>query len=332
VNTRREFITLLGGAAAAWPMAARAQQSAMPVIGFLGLGSPDPNSAFGAAFRQGLAEAGYVPRQNVAIEFRWANNQPLLLPRLAADLVARKVAVIVTAGSPYAALAAKAATSTIPIVFSVAEDPVQYGLVTSLSQPGGNVTGMTSLTSELAGKQLNLMLELIPQATMVAYLSGPSSSPIFENRKAEMLAAGRALGREIIVLEVRGLDFEAAFATLVEQRADALIVGAFSFFLNPPRNRDKILELAARHKITAMYPNRQYAVHGGLMSYDSDFAAVVRQLGSHYVGQILKGAKPGDLPVMRPTKFELIINLKTAKALGLTVPDKLLALADEVIE
>jgi putative ABC transport system substrate-binding protein len=328
---RRDFITLLGSAAA-WAIAARAQQPAMPVIGFLGLGSPDPNSAFGAAFQQGLAEAGYAPRQNLAIEFRWANNQPSLLPRLAADLVARKVAVIVTTGSPYAALAAKAATSTIPIVFLVAEDPVQYGLVTSLSQPGGTVTGMTSLTSELAGKQLNLMLELIPQATTVAYLSGPSSSPIFDNRKAEILAAGRALGREIIVSEVRGLDFEAAFATLVEQRADALIVGAFSFFLNPPRNRDKILELAARHKITAMYPNRQYAVHGGLMSYDSDFAAVVRQLGSHYVGRILKGVKPGDLPVMRPAKFELVINLKTAKALGLTVPDKLLALADEVIE
>ena len=317
---RREFITLVGGAAA-WPLAAHAQQPAMPVIGFLGIGSSVPTSAFEAAFRQGLAEAGYVPGQNVAIEFRWANYQHSRLPQLAADLVGRKVAVIVTTGSPYAALAAKAATSTIPIVFAVSEDPVQYGLVTSLSRPGGTVTGMTSLTAELAGKQLNLLLELIPQATTIAYLSGPSSSPIFEDRKSDMLAAGRALGREIIVLEVRRLDFDAAFATLVEQRADALIVGAFSVFLNPSRNRDKILELAARHKITAMYPSRVYAVQGGLMSYDSDFVAVVRQLGSDYVGQILKGAKPGDLPVIRPTKFELIINLKTAKALGLDVPD-----------
>ena len=329
---RRDFVVLFGGAAVGWPLTARAQQAAMPVIGFLGLGSSVPTSAFEAAFRQGLAEAGYVPGQNVAIEFRWANYQHSRLPQLAADLVDRKVAVIVTTGSPYAALAAKAATSTIPIVFAVSEDPVQYGLVTSLSRPGGTVTGMTSLTAELAGKQLNLLLELIPQATTIAYLSAPSSSPIFEDRKSDMLAAGRALGREIIVLEVRRLDFDAAFATLVQQRADALIVGAFSVFLNPSRNRDKILELAARHKITAMYPSRVYAVQGGLMSYDSDFVAVVRQLGSHYVGQILKGAKPGDLPVIRPTKFELIINLKTAKALGLTVPDKLLALADEVIE
>jgi ABC-type uncharacterized transport system substrate-binding protein len=242
------------------------------------------------------------------------------------------VDVIVTTGSPYATLAAKAATSTIPIVFAVAEDPVQYGLVTSLSRPGGTVTGMTFLSAELAGKQLNLLLELMPQAITIAYLSGPSNSPIFEDRKGEILAAGRALGRKIIILEVRRFDFEAAFATLVQQGADALIVGSFSFFLNPSHNRDKILGLAATHKITAMYPNRIYAIHGGLMSYDSDSLAVVRQLGSHYVGQILKGAKPGDLPVMQPTKFELVINLKTAKALGLEVPDKLLALADEVIE
>ena len=329
---RREFIALLGSAALTWPPVARAQQPTMPVIGFLALGSPDPNSTFGAAFRQGLAEAGYVPGQNVAIEFRWANNQPSLLPGLAADLVNRKVAVIVTTGSPNAALAAKGATSTIPIVFAVAEDPMRYGLVTSLNRPGGTVTGMTFLSAELAGKQLNLLLELTPQATTIAYLSGPSSSPIFEDRKSEILTAGRALGRRIIISEVRRFDFEAAFATLVEQGADALIVGSFSLFLNPPRNRDKILELAARHKITAMYPNRVYAIRGGLMSYDSDFVAVVRQLGSHYVGQILKGAKPGDLPVMQPTKFELIINLKTAKALGLEIPDKLLTLADEVIE
>jgi putative ABC transport system substrate-binding protein len=328
--SRRDFITLLGGAAAAWPLSANAQQ-AMPVIGFLALGSPDPNSAFGHAFRQGLADAGYVPGRNVAIEFRSANNQPALLSRLAAELVGRKVAVIVTTGSPYAALAAKAATSTIPIVFAVADDPVRYGLVTSLSRPGGTVTGMTFLTAELLGKQLNLLLELIPQATGIGYLSGPSNSPIFEDRASDILAAGRALGREIIVLESRPPDFEAAFTTLVEQRADALIVGAFSIFVNP-RNRDKILQLAAHHKITAMYPHRVYSDHGGLMSYDSDFVAAVRQLGSHYVGRILKGAKAADLPVMQPTKFELVINLKTARALGLEVPPTLLARADEVIE
>jgi putative ABC transport system substrate-binding protein len=328
---RREFITLIGGAAA-WPVAASAQQPAKPVIGFLNLGSPDPNSAFSAALRKGLAEAGYVIGQNVTIESRWANNQPWVLPRLAAELVDRKVDVIVTTGSPYATRAAKAATSTIPIVFAVAEDPVQCGLVTRLSRPGGTVTGMTFLSAELVGKQLNLLLELMPQAITLAYLSGPSNSPIFEDRKGEILAAGRSLGRKIIILEVRRFDFEAAFATLVQQGADALIVGSFSFFLNPSHNRDKILGLAATHKITAMYPNRIYAIHGGLMSYDSDSLAVVRQLGSHYVGQILKGAKPVDLPVMQPTKFELVINLKTAKALGLEIPDRLLALADEVIE
>jgi putative ABC transport system substrate-binding protein len=327
---RREFITLLGGAAA-WPLAARAQQPDVPVIGFLGVGSSDANSAFGAAFRQGLAEAGYVPGQNVAIEFRWANYQLSLLPRLAAELVDRKVAVIVTTGSPYAALAAKAATSTIPIVFAIADDPVKHGLVTSLGRPGGTATGMNFLTGELAGKQLNLLLELIPQATTIAYLSAPSDSPIFEDRKSDMLAAGRALGREIIVLEAPRLDFEAAFATLVEQRADALIVGSFTVFLDP-RNRDKILALAAHHKIKAMYPNRGYALRGGLMSYDADVLPAIRQLGSHYVGQILKGAQPADLPVMQPTKFKLVINLKTAKALNLQVPDRLLALADEVIE
>jgi ABC-type uncharacterized transport system substrate-binding protein len=328
--TRRKFITLLGGVAA-WPLAVRAQQPEMPVIGFLGVGSSDQSAAFGAAFRQGLAEAGYVADRNVMIEFRWANYQLSLVPRLAADLVDRKVAVIVTTGSPYAALAVKAATSTIPIVFAIADDPVKYGLVTSLGRPGGTVTGMNFLTGELAGKQLNLLLELIPQATTIAYLSVPSSWPIFEDRKNDMLAAGRALGRDILVLEAPRLDFEAAFATLVEQRADALIVGNFTVFLDP-RNRDKILELAARHKITAMYPNRGYAVRGGLMSYDADVLPAIRQLGSHYVGQILKGAKPADLPVMQPTKFKLVVNLKTAKALRLQVPDRLLALADEVIE
>jgi putative ABC transport system substrate-binding protein len=329
---RRDIVALLGGGAAAWPLTARTQQPGIPVIGFLDLGSSDPSSAFGAAFRQGLADAGYLAGQNVTIEYRSANNQVRLLPRLAADLVERKVAVIVATGSPYAALAAKEATSAIPIVFAIADDPVRYGLVTSLGRPGGSVTGMTFLSAELAGKRLNLLLELIPQATTIAYLSGPSDSPIFEDRKDDMLAAGRALGRKIIVAEVRRFDFEAAFATVVEQRADALIIGDFTVFLNPG-NRDQILELAARHKIPAMYPNRVYAVHGGLMSYNhSGSVAAIRQLGSHYVGRILKGANPADVPVMQPTKFELIVNLKTAKVLDLQIPDKLLALADKVIE
>jgi putative tryptophan/tyrosine transport system substrate-binding protein len=302
----------------------------MPVIGFLGLGSPNPSSPFAVAFREGLAEAGYVPGQNVATEFRWANAQASLLPQLAAELVDRKVAVIVTIGSRYAALAAKAATSTIPVAFATTDDPVQYGLVTSLSRPGGNVTGVTYLNAELASKRLNLLLELT-QATTIAYLSGPSNNLIFEERKNDMLAAGRALGRKIIVLEVRQLDFEAAFATLVAQRAGALIVGDFISFFSPG-NRDKILELAARHKIPAMYPTRQFADNGGLISYDSDLVAVVRQLGGHYVGQILKGAKPADLPVQRPSKFELVINLRAAKAQGLTIPRGLLAAASELIE
>jgi putative ABC transport system substrate-binding protein len=326
---RREFITLLSGAAA-WPLAAGAQQRTMPVIGFLGLGSPSPNPASsGNPFRDGLKEAGYVPGQNVAIEFSWANFQPSLLPRLAADLVRRQVAVIVTTGSPYAAVAAKAATSTIPIVFMLGDDPLKYGLIDSFNRPGGNVTGVSF--PALASKRLNLLLELVPQVTRVGYLSGPRESPVFEEMTSDMLAAGTALGRDIIVLEVRRLDFEAAFATLVEQRAGALIVGNYTLFYDS-RNRDRILEQAARHKIPTTYPGRVFAVDGGLMSYDADSMAAVRQVGAYYVGRILKGAKPADLPVQQPTKFQLVINLKTATALGIEVPPTLLAIADEVIE
>jgi putative ABC transport system substrate-binding protein len=297
----------------------------MPVIGILGI----ENSAFVADFLQGLAEAGYVPGQNVAIEYRWTNSARSL-PRLAAELVDRKVDVIVTTGSPYSAVAAKDATSTIPIVFEVAFDPVKYGLVTSLSRPGGpggNVTGMTFLSSELPGKRLNFLLHLIPPATRIAYLSLPAS-PISEDLKSDMLSAARALGREIIVLEVRGPDFEAAFTTLVEQRAGALIVGNFTDFV---RNRDKIVELAARHKIPAMYHHRLYVADGGLMSYAARGHGP-RELALNYVGQILKGAKPTDLPVRQPTEFELVINLKTAKALGLAIPRALLAAATELID
>jgi putative ABC transport system substrate-binding protein len=300
----------------------------MPVIGILDLGSPDPDLR-ATAFRQGLAEAGYVVGQNVMIESRSANNNVSLLRGLAANLVLRQPAVIIARGSPVSVLAAKAATSTIPIVFFYDEDPVRDGLVSSLNRPGGNVTGITTIEGALAGKRLDLLWQMIPRATTVAYLSGPSNSPIFEDRKNEMVAAASTLGRQIVVLEVRRLDFEAAFATLVERRAEALIVGAFTYF---QPNRQNIIELAARHKIPAVYPGRAYAVDGGLMSYDADRVAVLRQLGAQYVGQILKGTKPADLPVQQASKFELVINLKTAKALELDVPPTLLALADEVIE
>jgi putative ABC transport system substrate-binding protein len=328
---RREFVTLLGGAAS-WSVAARGQQPTMPVIGFLGLGPPRPKSPLVATLLEGVAKAGYVAGQNVAIEFRWANFQNALLPRLATELVGRQVAVIVTQGSPSAALAAKAATSTIPIVFAVTEDPVKLGLVASLARPGGNVTGMTSLATELVGKRLELLLELVPQVTKVGFLSGPSGSPVFEDLRSDILAAGRALGREIIVLEVRRLDFEAAFATAVEQRAGALMVGTYTLFAGDQRNRNKILELTAHHKMPAMYPGRNYADNGGLMSYGTDDRAWLHQLGAHYVGGILNGAKPADLPVQQPTKFDLVINLMTAKALGLTVPRILLAAATDLIE
>ena len=323
---RREFITLLGSVAAGWPLGAHAQQTGMPVIAILGLGPRDPNLAFGG-FRQALAEAGYVPGQNVAIEARRADN-PSSLPRLATELANRKVDVIYTFGSPFAAVAAKAATSTIPIVFELDDDPVRYGLVTSLSRPGGNVTGMTFLGTELAAKRLNLLLELIPQATKIAFLS-LLDAPISEQRNTEMLSAGRALGREIIVSEVRGFDFNAAFRTLVEQRAGALIVGNFTFF---QRNRDKIVELAARHKLAAVYPGRQYVVDGGLMGYSGVGGLRGRELALNYIVPILKGAKPADLPVRQPTQFAFSINLKTAKALGLTIPRSLLAAATELIE
>jgi putative ABC transport system substrate-binding protein len=329
---RREFIAGLGGATA-WAMVARAQQAAMPVIGYLGLSSdpPKPDQLYGGALLQGLAEAGYVPGRNLTIEFRGANFNASVLPRLAADLVARKVAVIVTNGGPGVAVAAKAATSTTPIVFMLDEDPIEYGLVASLNRPGGNVTGVTFFTAELMPKRLNLLVELLPQATKVGYLCPRSDAPIVQARISDMLTAGRALGREIIVLGVRGLDFEAAFATLVEQRVGALTVGNYSFFAGVLSNRNKILELAARHKVPAMYTDRRYSADGGLMSYGVNITEQGRIAGL-YTGRILKGEKPADLPVMQPAKFELVINMKTAKALGLTIPPNLLAIADEVIE
>jgi putative tryptophan/tyrosine transport system substrate-binding protein len=324
---RRDFITLLTGTAATWPLAARAQQPKTPVIGYLGMGT---QATFPPNFRQGLAAAGYVLGENVAIEFRWANFQNSALPRLAADLVERRVSAIVTQGSPYAAAAAKAATSTIPVIFQVTQDPVKYGLVASFNQPGGNLTGVNFLSSEVTGKRLNLLLEVVPQAKTIGYLSGPSESPVFEEFKDDTLAAGRALGREVVVLEVRHFDFKAAFSTLVEQQVDALIVGTFTFFYEP-RYRDQILDLAARHSVSTIFPSRPFVARGGLMSYAANDADAWRQVGA-YTAKVLKGAKPANLPVLQPTKFELVVNLRTAKALGLTIPDKLLAIADEVIE
>jgi putative tryptophan/tyrosine transport system substrate-binding protein len=328
---RRDFITLLGGgAAAALPLAARAQQSGMPVIGFLGLGLGSSTSNGGAPpdFLRGLDEAGYVLGRNLAIEFRWANFYESLLPRQAVDLLRRQVAVIVTTGSPYAARAAKDTTSTIPIVFVIAEDPVKYGLVASFNRPGGNVTGVTMLTTELTGKRLNLLLELVPGATKIGYLSVPG--PIFEEQRDNALAAGRALGREIIVSEVRNLRFEAAFGFLAEQQASGLLVGNYTLF-SQERYRNKILELAARHKIPAIYPSQDYAANEGLMSYAARSRAVWGQV-ANYTTRLLKGERAGNLPVTQPTTFDFVINLKAAREQSLTVPPSLLTIADEVIE
>jgi putative tryptophan/tyrosine transport system substrate-binding protein len=326
---RREFVTLLCGTAATWPLSVHAQQE-MPVIGFLSpLPSPGPNAPALAGLRQGLKDAGYVEGQNVAIEYRWANTQLERLPALAADLVRREVAMIIAANGIGAATAAKAATSTIPIVLAVGVDPVKSGLVASLNRPGGNVTGVTDFTHELAAKRLELLRDLVPQATTVAYLTGDARHLSFEDEKSDILNAARALGREVIVLEVHSVsDFEAAFATIVERRAGALTVGAFPILLG---NSNRIVALAAQHKIPAVYPAAVSVRRGGLMSFQGDAVDQYHQVGL-YVGRILKGANPADLPVLQPTKFELVINLKTAKALGLKVPRALLVSATELIE
>jgi putative ABC transport system substrate-binding protein len=325
---RREFISLLGGAAAAWPVAARGQQPAMPVIGFLHTASPEPYADRVRAFRQSLSDTGYVEGRDVAIEYRWANNRADLLPALAADLVDRKVALIALSGGAVAALAAHAATKSIPIVFGIGADPVKLGLVASLNRPGGNATGVTFLTSALGAKRLGLLRELVPKATTIAYLGNPHS-PTFGDQRSDIQTAARALGQQVVVVEtVSERDFGAALATLLQQQAGALIVGTDPLFNS---NRDQIVALAARLMIPAIYQDRESASAGGLISYGANYLDIYRQLGV-YVGQVLKGAKPADLPVQQATKFEFVINLKTAKALGLDVPDKLLALADEVIE
>ena len=321
---RREFIAGLGSTAA-WPVVARAQQQAVPVIGFLSWGFPRSSAVYVTAFRQGLAGAGYVEGRNVAIEYRWANNQARALWPLAEELVHRPVAAIVAVQSNSAALAAKAATSTIPIVFVYGGDPVNDGLVASLNRPGGNMTGVTSFTIELLGKRLGLLCDLVPRATILAFFSGYPSWLTYDEQKSAILAAASALGREIVMLETPN-DYDAISTTLMQSQAGGLIVGSFVF-----PNSNRILALAARHKIPTIYPARGYVEAGDLMSYGAASFDLFRQAGI-YAGRILKGERPVDLPVVRPTKFELVINLKTATALGLTIPETLLATADKVIE
>jgi putative ABC transport system substrate-binding protein len=321
---RRELMLLVGGAMTA-AGALRAQQKAMPVIGYLSFFSPGPNVPL-AAFRQGLSESGYVEGQNVTIEYRWAEGRYDRLPALAADLVARKVDLIATNGGPPSALAAKNATSTIPIVFTGGGDVVAAGLVASFSRPGGNVTGASLMGAELPPKRLDLLSELVPHAGVIALLVNPSN-PNTEPQDVEM--AARKKGLQLEILKAGALDeFETAFASLVELHVGALVVGADPLFNS---RREELVALAARHAVPAIYEWREFAIAGGLISYGPSLTGMYRQAGA-YVGRVLAGAKPADLPVQQPATFELVINLKTAKALGLTVPPAILARADEVIE
>jgi putative tryptophan/tyrosine transport system substrate-binding protein len=326
---RRAFISLLGGAAAGWPFAARAQQPAMPVIGFLHSASAAAYAHLVSAFHKGLSEAGYSEGQNVAIEYRWSEGHNERLPALAAELVRRQVAVIVTPGSTAATLAAKAATPTIPIVFLSAVDPVKTGLVASLNRPGGNVTGVSDIGVELAAKRLGLLHELLPGAARFALLVNPDNPGITEAFVTEAQTAASAIGRQIeVVTASTNGDIDRAFATLVNKRADAFLVSTDALFVT---RRVQLVTLAARHAVPAMYFRREFAEAGGLMSYGSNLADQFRQNGI-YAGRILKGEKPAEMPVQLPTKFEFVVNLQTAKVLGIDVPATLLARADEVIE
>ncbi len=325
---RREFITLLGGAAAALPRAARAQQPAMPVIGFLNPASPDGFVDRLRGFRQGLKDTGYVDGENVTIEYRWAENDIERLPLLAADLVRRQVNVIAAFAGDIPALAAKAATTTIPIVFLNGADPVKSGLVASLNWPGGNVTGISLLAGTVNAKRLDLIRELVPRVALVAVLNNPIVTEA-ETRLRDLQGAARTLGLRLLFQTVGSeRELDAAFATIADQKAGALFVDGNPFFVS---RRDQLIGLAARQMLPTMYFEREFAAAGGLMSYGTNFADAYRQAGI-YIGRILKGTKPADLPILQPTKFDFVINLQTAKALGIEVPDKLLALADEVIE
>jgi len=324
---RREFITLLGSAAATWPLSTRAQQPAMPVIGFLGGGTPGAYQPFVSAYHAGLKETGYGEGHNVAIEYRWAQGEYALLPKMADDLIRARVSVIAAAGTP-AALVAKAATTSIPIVFVVVDDPAKLGLVASLSRPGGNATGMNFVMAELESKQLGLLHELAPAATRVGLLVNPNY-PLTEPVTRDVIAAASAIGFAIDVVQAsNSREIEAAFATLVRNKADALLVGPDALLVS---RRLQIATLATRYAIPTLYNVREYAEAGGLMSYGTNQTEAYRQFGL-YTGKILKGIKPADLPVIQSTKFELVINLPTARAIGLEIPATLLARADEVIE
>jgi putative ABC transport system substrate-binding protein len=325
---RREFITLLGGTAATWPLTVRAQQRAMPVIGFLSSTSPEAFADRLRAFGKGLKEEGYIEGQNVIIEYRWAEDQDDRLPVLVAELVHRQVTVIAAGGSP-SSVAAKAATATIPIVFETASDPVTLGLVASLNRPGGNLTGVTNLNVEVAQKKLELLREILPAATIIAVLVNPSAPAITEQFMRALQAAAPALGMQLHVLHARtDRDLDTVFAALSQLRADALVIGPYLFFNS---RKEQLGALSLRHAVPAIFTYRKFAAAGGLMSYGADETETYRLVGI-YTGKILKGANPGDLPVQRVTKVELIINLKTAKALGIAVPLALSGRADEVIE
>jgi putative tryptophan/tyrosine transport system substrate-binding protein len=324
---RREFITLLGGAAASWPLAAHAQQAAIPVIGYLNNGSPESDASRLTGLRRGLNQTGYIEGRNLVIEYRWAGNQADRLPALATDLVQLRVAVIVSPGL-VATLAAKAATTSIPILFGVGADPVQLGLVASLNRPGGSLTGFSNVTNELGAKGFALLHELVPGTATIGFLENPNN-PTFELTTRDVLAAAPVMGLTVQTLKAStDREIDAAFVSLVQSRIGALLVGTDAFFIS---RIERLIELAAHHAIPTMYTFREFVVAGGLMSYGTSLTEQYRQVGL-YTGRILKGEKPADLPVMQSTTFELVINLKTAKALGLDIPPTLLARADEVIE